>query len=266
MKFASAVFCGLLFSYIISCIKDFGPYLKDWENLPKAILSAWYAAVISLISRIIFIYLILHLLVNTSMRIFPNVLKNMTSYMFIASIFSAILITLPPQVISKILKKQAEDKLNLKWWMKILISSDNLSWERIIFKLEFIRAEQTNEIWMEKDNRWAVFILYEEKKDAIIRYHFKNKRGFSDKLWLYLGLLSGNNNSKRAEALIHLYGTKWLKKELYVLKEGKRTSEIPVKKDRRKFSFNRLDNPPLSDLELGNRRCDHLILELLNNL
>jgi hypothetical protein len=186
--------------------------------------------------------------------------------MLIGAICSAVLITLPPQEISKLLKKRAKEKLHLKWWVKILIWSDRLGWGKIISMLEFIRAEQTNEIWMEKDNRWAVFVLFEEKKDVLVRYHFKNMHGLGEKIWLYLGLLSGNNSSKRAEALIHVYGTKWLKREITALREGRRTSSIPVKVDQRKFKSSWLKKPPIADLEKGKRKCDHLLLEILNDL
>jgi hypothetical protein len=264
--FGGAVLCGILCSYIVSCTEDFGPFRKEWENLPKAIFYAWYAAVISLVSRVIFISLTLHILLKILIMVYPNGSRNWNLYVFVGAYCSALIITLPPRKISKILKKRAKEELQLKWWMKLLIRSDNLSWEKIISMLVFIRAEQTNEIWMGKDNRWAVFVLYEEKKDILVKYHFKNKRGFGEKLWLYLGLLSGNNNSKRAEALIHVYGTKWLRREIDALKEGRRTTSISVKYDRRKFIFNRLDNPPIPDLEIGKRKCDYLLLEFLHNL
>ena len=259
---------GVIFSYIISCVRDFGPFRKEWQNLPKAILYAWYQATISIIFRAMFIYIFLYSSSKIVVKLFPKVSGGINNFiiMLIVTLITSALITLPPKVIGDAFKKQSVEKLKKTIWIKIIVIIDRLVWPKVISELEFIRAEEINKIWRDEENKWSVFQLYEEKKDVLVKYHFRNRLGFPKDTWLYLGLLAGNNNSKRAEALIHLYGTRWLKKNVKALRVGERTSTIPVKTDSRKWSNSTCEVKIEEGINRNKRKCDSLLYELYNQI
>ena len=94
MPVALYVIVSVILSYIITCLRDFKPFWKELENLPEAIITAWPAAAISLISRTIFIISIMRLI-----QFFDRDFN-----MVVGAVVSAFLITEPPHMISQYIR------------------------------------------------------------------------------------------------------------------------------------------------------------------
>lgn len=153
---------------------------------------------------------------------------------------------------------------------RILFRVEHQMWARVVDAFDFQLTEEVYAIWNQPESRKAIFTLFEENKPRVVKVCFRlypGRRG--RKTWVYLGLLTGNvqANSKRAEALVDVFGLPWLRREIYALTNS-RKPYIPIPDDDRRSPRppNWYQNPPLNELATSNRTAEVIVWRLLIGL
>jgi len=256
---------GVVLSYVISISIDRVLFRNEILSLPKVLARSVVPLALSLTARLCLIA-ILTQSIHQLLLFVDRYLSTVPLSLGFSTVASSALVAFVPHQLVVRAKRSAGKSLTLTPWLRAIMKLERVSWPAIVAELEMYKAEVTNRIWSHTADRPLVFILFEEQKTMVVRYHFKWRHELGWKTWLYLGLLAGNNVPRRAEALIYVYGSRWLDRELGLLRDGGRKTAIPVREDKRKMDPAWLANPPIHELFASQRECDRLIAELLSNL
>lgn len=259
------LFCVILsvfLSYCFSCLLEIGPYRKDWQNILRALKARPGAFLATILARTALVALFIHVETQLVRFVHVQAVNFQPWFGCLAALMAAAVIIFPSHWASLAVKRRVREQLSINRWQRVLLKLDRLGWGKIIWELWFIRAKQANLIWREEANRIPIFILFEENRDIIVKFHYKHRDKVGERTWLYLGLLAGDDNTKRAEALLTVFGYKWVIKEIKRYHAG-RESIIPVSQDRRINPAGLISRPDPQKLLESRRRADRLVGEIL---
>lgn len=258
------VVVGVAFSYLITAAKDLSEYRPFQFGVWGILLRAWPFLLLSLVLRSLAIALMVHTLpvIIAGFHATPSLVRGNGWGMLVISLVAGACAATAPSIGTATAHRRAVQELKIAWWVQILIRIDTLTWPRIRHEYEFLFAEQTNRFWRDAACHVPVFQLFEENKDTIVKFFFKRRGSFGVRLWLYLGLMAGDGNTKRLEALMYVYGMRWIRREVASIRGG-RECTIPAV-DRRHLKTKWLSRPPIDRLLTSKRRCEVLIGELLS--
>lgn len=201
-------------SYLISYVADLKQLVDIGIRLWPAVRRQWIAVLLSCICRTIAVILIYSLLVY-----FHGTFPILNAPPFAAGVQAPVLALLAGlcvsgigicfSVLSQRMAGNRADTPLYQWsfLVRAVVRAEQLGWRTLVGDLESELSDQVAEQWREySQDLGVVHTLYEERKIEVIDRTLRNPPSGNVELWVYYGLMTGNTNVKKIEALFWTIG------------------------------------------------------------
>jgi len=257
---------GLALSYFVSYLKDDAHvYLRKGLRWSSLFRSIWHCLLLSLLFR------------GAAVCLLLLALRKLGSGWWMAAWTLAVsgVIVLVPSAIGSVARAYTAQKMRIDTWVKVLLRVEAVSWRAVFKRIRLQEAEEVDDFWHEPGgNRGWSFVLLERYKVPIVDYHFENRYHacFNPTTFHYMALLYGDNtNTRRAEALVHWKGLKWLRGEIGQLSDTgepvlARADGTKVARDTRRRPTEWLRTPDLDAMAASMRSAEQRSAEHIRSL
>lgn len=237
------VFFGISFSYLISYVADLQVYPACGIKIQKSFRKQLPALLCSFVCRFVCIITVSGFLlkIHSKFPIFDSTTGMSYMRIPVAMLASSITVTGAGAYFALIVRHLAKKHVYAGGdeWGPLLggvLKVERLGWKSFVSELANELSDQICLLWRQHDGAnttWAIYTLFEERKEEIISHTLRNKYNYDPGLWLYYGLMVGNTNIKKLEAIMGTIGREKMISELDDLIQGRRESEYKITDDLR---------------------------------